>query len=787
MGVLNMPVHSMSMWKITIVLTCLGVLPSALAQTEAVPKTAAVGAGAIWLAPKPGESVRPRPAPYRTGEMLQRAVATNTWYSSLMYGQWSDVLHAHPLTFKATEQGMEMGLPQAQVGPISLLKNWAKDSTGSFAVVHPHVADLTVAPKDFQPEDARLQNAGDWNITVEMRKDQSYLRSHILHGSPMAYFELSTGAAQITLGQHVSPAQQASETLSGKQVHYLKSRDRLYGVYLPPAAQWRVHNQQIRIELPNNARYFSIGLLPQADSQTRATYAKSAFALVENTEVSWVYDEANSLVKTRYQSKTRSLDGQSAPALMGLYPHHQKVLSSQDHSAVGTLPSVRGPITLAVGNSFETTLRLNGLMPWWPQLQTPEAAEQLSRLMVGDRRRANQLFGKMGNGTYWTGKALGANSQLMNIAEQQGDQATADALEDLLKKRMQQWFSGQGMSYFAHEANVGTVLGYPEEYFSVSAMNDHHFHYGYWIMAAAHIARRDPEWASNAQWGGMVNLLVRDIATSQRKRKDFPFLRNFDVYEGHSWARGNSEFFGLGNDQESSSEAIHAWASVALWGEITGQADLKALGAYLYATEVSSILQYWFNIDGTTFDPRYQQPLASMVFGGGYGYSTWWTEEPRQILGINLLPITPASTYLAQLPQDWVERLNTYAIEERQRYDKSGQSDNTPNDVWQDIFASLLAIKNPAEALKQWNDKGSVELGETRSRTFFWLHGLNEMGPPDPSVWANVMTHTVFRDPRSGRKTYVAHNSGATPLEVRFSDGVTFTVPPRQVKRHTAP
>jgi endoglucanase Acf2 len=75
-------------------------------------QTAPVGAGAIWLAPKPSESVRPKPAPFRAGDMLKQAVPTNTWYSSLMYGQWSDVLHAHPLSFKATPQGMEMGFPQ---------------------------------------------------------------------------------------------------------------------------------------------------------------------------------------------------------------------------------------------------------------------------------------------------------------------------------------------------------------------------------------------------------------------------------------------------------------------------------------------------------------------------------------------------------------------------------------------------------------------------------------------------------------------------------------------------
>lgn len=772
-------------WTLSLSLLC--VQSSVSAQSTNEPRLASVGAGGVWLGIKPDASVHPKPAPYRTGEMAQRAVATNSWYSSLMYGQWSGVLHAHPLTFKATERGMEMGLPQATTGPISLIKNWAQDSTGTFAVAYPHVADLTVRSADFRPVDARLQNAGDWNITVEMRQDQAYLRSHILHGSPMAYFELNAGRAEIELGKHVAIHDQATEILFGKQVHYLKSRDRVYGVYLPPASKLTSSDNKLTVEFPSSATYFSIGLLTQNNDVNRQAFAKSAFAFIENTEVTWSYDETQSLVTTRYAAKTRLMDGYEAPALIGLYPHHQKALSSPSLTNLGSLPSVRGSIQIAAVSSFETTLRLNGLMPMWPQLSTKEASAELEQLLVGDRRRANSLFAKMGNGTYWTGKALGAIGQLMNIAEQQGDTDSARHLEKTLKKRMQQWFSGEGMSYFAHDPNIGSILGYPEEYSSVSAMNDHHFHYGYWIMAAAHLARRDPKWASDTQWGSLVNLLVRDIATSQRKRKDFPFLRNFDVYEGHSWARGNSEFFGLGNDQESSSEAIHAWAAIAFWGEATQQPALKALGAYLYATEVSSILQYWFNIDGTTFHRDYPKPLASMVFGGGYGYSTWWTEEPRQILGINLLPITPASTYLAKLPKSWVENFNSYAIAERNRFDASGKSDDTPQDIWQDIFASVRALKNPEEAVLQWNPRGSVELGETRSRTYFWLQSIKEMGAPDHSVWANVMTHSFFRDPSSGRKTYLAYNSGSMPLEVRFSDGVSFTVPAKQFKRLTLP
>ncbi|MFN7134264.1 MAG: hypothetical protein ACK4N5_19450, partial [Myxococcales bacterium] len=37
---------------------------------------------------------------------------------------------------------------------------------------------------------------------------------------------------------------------------------------------------------------------------------------------------------------------------------------------------------------------------------------------------------------------------------------------------------------------------------------------------------------------GMIELLIADIATTERGRADFPFLRNWDAYEAHTWANG---------------------------------------------------------------------------------------------------------------------------------------------------------------------------------------------------------------------------------------------------------
>ena len=507
--------------------------------------------------------------------------------------------------------------------------------------------------------------------------------------------------------------------------------------------------------------------------------ARHAFAFVTGTSVQWDYSETESKVTTRYSFDVNPMDGIAVKPLVGLYPHHWMQLAPGTELSGYALPSVRGPIRMAVVDSFETELPFGGLLPVWPVTGSVAELTDLGQFLIGDTRRTASLYTGHGNGTYWTGKALGSIAQLILVSEQLGQDDRAETLETMLKARMEKWFRGEGGFYFGFHKNVGSLVGYPEEYFSASGMNDHHFHYGYWLMAAAHIAKRDPGWLSPDRWGKMVNLIVRDIATSERGRDDFPFIRNFDPYEGHSWARGNSDFFGHGNDQESSSEAINAWAALAFLGEFTGNKQMRDLGVYLYVTEIASVLNYWFDIHGIVFDPRYPKPIASMVFGGGYGYSTWWTEEPRQIHGINLLPITSASVYLAQIPSERTLSDINFMKERRAEYETASQTDGTPSVIWENVFVSWMALNDPQLALASWNPDadGSMELGDTRSRTLAWALTMKHYGTPDLSVKADTLMYGVFKR-EDGKRTHCAYNASAIPKTVFFSDGFKLDASP---------
>jgi endoglucanase Acf2 len=725
-----------------------------------------LGQGGYLTAPKRGDPVPPV-AEYLSGEALGKAAPTNQWYSSVMFLKWSQPIHAHPMTYRATEKGFELGLPEKRVGTVD----------GSREVKYAHMPAIVVAPTGFTPKDARLSKYSDWLAQVSMAAgDGASLTATVLHGSPFSYYECSTGDVRFSLHD----GSEATVAAGDSRVSVVTVAGRSYALFAPTGATWeRSGPKELLLRLPATARYFSIAGLPDAREETLREFLAVAYAFPTDTRVEWTYDERSSKVRSTFRVETSAKEGESRTTMMGLYPHHWAGVQPQPQSKYG-YDTVRGRIRLVPGNAFTVERTYHGVMPAWGALEDPESKESVRSLMVGDLAKSDQLFTKMGRGTYWVGKGLGAVAQLMSVAEAEGNTKTRDALLEKLKKRLESWFDGRGSTYFFYDQRIGTFVGVPQEYNSISHMNDHHFHYGYWVMGAAHVALRDPQWAAKDKWGGIVDKIVADIATDERGRADFPFLRNFDPYEGHSWASGDADFED-GNNQESSSEAVNAWAGLILWGEVTGDRRLRDLGVYLFTSEIASVNQYWFDLDRQVLDPEYGKPFASMVFGGKYAYNTWWTQEPRQILGINMLPITPASTYLGADPA-YVRSLVEAVPAEVKAYRGRGLDDGTPKDVWQDVIASYAALADADFGIELWNRKGSVENGETRSHTLYWLSSLKEMGSPDFTVTADAPLYAVFKD-KGGTRTYLAYNAGGEPRRVTFSTGKVLEVPPRSLLR----
>lgn len=187
----------------------------------------------------------------------------------------------------------------------------------------------------------------------------------------------------------------------------------------------------------------------------------------------------------------------------------------------------------------------------------------------------------------------------------------------------------------------GIVL---ESFGVANAFNDHHYQYGYWIMAAALATLYDGSWkttpdqgtgwSSATQYGGAIDQLVQDIAyhpgVSFTTNAQMPFakLNFFDQWAGHGWADGIQATIAGGNsghNENSIGEALQAYASIILWGMATQRKDMVDLGIYLYTTCSYAMDSYFFDknlnlkIGSSFFNPTVTE-MSNPTYSLGTGF-----------------------------------------------------------------------------------------------------------------------------------------------------------------------
>ncbi|GAA3866158.1 glycosyl hydrolase [Streptomyces sedi] len=682
--------------------------------------------------------------PQVTDAVADQPVPTNDWWSSLVFKRYADIPHSqpmygHPLSYQAVAGGLEVGYQtQATV-----------DGAG---YNYPHVADLTLGLAGLDSPDTKADGWSDWTVTPYWEDDSRTFRATIGHGSPFVYAEGTGGAAEITAGATPEVFADDGSTL-GVTVN---GRD--YALFAPGGSGWTVSGETISSDL-GGGDYYSVAVLP--DQGALDLYAQYAYSFVTGSTVDWSYDEAGGRMSATYTLETEAKEGEETGTVQALYPHQWQ--HTGDELTDYEYASPRGVMRVRDGASFTTTQDVVGVLPTLPESGGPDQA-QLAAMVNEVAADAAIEFGD----TYWSGKQFGRLAQVVGIADQIGETAARDTLVDAMKAGFEEWFTAGGAAEFAYDSEWRTLTGYPASYGSDQELNDHHFHYSYFVYAAAVVAQYDPEWAAESAWGGMVEELIGDAANPARDDDRYPFLRGFDVYAGHSWAAGH-QGFAAGNNQESSSESVNLSAGLILWGSATGDTELRDLGVYLLTTESEAIRQYWFDADETNFPADYEHNTLGMVWGNGGAHSTWWTGNPEEIHGINVLPVTGGSLHLAQDKEAIVRNLEEMVEE-----------NGGPPVEWKDILWEFQALADPAAARAAYDGdgggSGDPEAGESWAHVYHWIYTLDAVGAPDTSVTADSPTAAAFSD--GSTTTYTAHNFGDSEQTVTFSDGATLTVPP---------
>jgi endoglucanase Acf2 len=733
--------------SIILVTAVLGVGSSALPGTAQT--TARLGEGSYLTALPPGAKGPPKTI-YKT-DRVPGPTPTNRWWSSLAWLPFSERQFPHPLAVQAETGGLRVFYPGNRIH--------VTEKT-IFAGMPGGGEDLVVQHSE-QPQfpDARLDAHSDWFVHARFAAADRSLTVAYGHGSPYVYAVYEGGSPQVTFGRDaevwVDNASTIGVTVDGKH----------YGLFGPQDSTWSSDDRKRFTNRSSGRRYCSLAVLPERSPAALLLFQRHAHAHVVDTRIAWRYDPATSTVETTFSYATTPMEGQETQTLFALYPHQWQATSAAllDYQ----YPSIRGVMKLGKGEQFVTRHVYPGVLPVLPK--TPnEDVRQVQQFLS----KEPDSLGPAPRDTYWEGKALGKLVTLAALAEQMDAAAAADKFREQVRQRLEHWFTAtdaQGAAkrtgVFAYDRNWGTLIGYPPSYGSDSELNDHHFHYGYFLRAAAEILRFDPDWGRGARWGGMARLLVRDIANPARDDGEFPFLRSFDVYAGHSWASGHARF-GDGNNQESTSEAMNAWCGLILWGEATGDRALRDLGIYLFTTELAAINAYWFDVLGENRPAAFPQTTLGLVWGGKADYGTWFSAKPENIYGINWMPFHGGSLYLGLYPE-YVQR-NYQSL--------AARKGDARWDEWADLVWMYRALADGPAAMSDFTAGQATlkpEAGHALAHTYHWIAALAELGQVDRHVTADTPLYAVFR--RDQQRTYVVYNMRSRPLPVRFSDG--FAIP----------
>jgi endoglucanase Acf2 len=732
----------------------------------------------------PSGTPTPR-SPQLTGPAAVNPTPSHKWWGSIPFlgemtiGDANDAAYItpDPMTARVTDRGFRvMGLPS---GLAATGDGFLYSIPDPFSEVFDGVA---IGNTNFTNMDAYLKDHSDGSVTVEWQNGgQAVMEATFVHGSPYVFVKAYQGSLVL----------RTLRTDGGEKGTFYDQGNSL-GVWTSVAGN---HNNFLitgegattfgdiggsEITVSNAANALTLTYLPQTqgvppDALT-SFFETRARNIVAAIDIDYSVDRSTNNVTITHTYR----DSQGAPieTIAGMHPLHWK--NSTQPTSAYQVRSARGTIKFSQTETFSYQLSSVGVLPALPSIDGSFDRATLESFVTSFIAQGPAAWNNRTD-TYWAGKNYGKVAELIAIADSIGMDAEATQLLDWLKAELTDWFTADTngnldvVKYFVYDDEWNTLLGLEESFASHQQLNDHHFHYGYFVRAAAEICRMDITWCGADQYGPMIELLIRDYAGDADDLM-FPYLRNIEPANGFSWASGPANFV-RGNNNESTSEAANAYGAIVLYGLITGRDDLVDKGMYLHASTAAAYWQYWNNIDGynnrgteeDNFPAGYNRITTSIIWGDGAVFSTWFSGAFAHILGIQGLPSNPLILHVGQYADYMVDYV-TQGLSESSNIRPSG----LPDDQWRDLWWNLWAMTDADASIADYNTVANYipEAGETKAHTYHWLHTFRSLGhmvTGTGTLTADYPAAIAFDN--NGVTSYVVYNFSEQARVVSFSDG----------------
>ncbi|KAL5627289.1 hypothetical protein BROUX41_003442 [Berkeleyomyces rouxiae] len=399
--------------------------------------------------------------------------------------------------------------------------------------------------------------------------------------------------------------------------------------------------------------------------------------------------------------------------LMFVLPHHTETWDAATKAAATSLQlqtTVKGLATGVLARKWtfvERNLPTDlGFAPYIPGTGSKMALsdEAITKIRNAATEDVKQNVNNQAilESMYYSGKALAKFAYIAYVTQEMlDDSELTDTVLPKLKDAYDVFFNNSQPYPLWYESAWGGLVssaslttGNDGLDFGNSYYNDHHFHYGHFVLAAAIIGSLDPLWltAERKDW---VNALIRDYANPSSADPYFPQWRIYDWYHGHGWAAG---LFASndGKNQESSSEDMMSVYALRMWGVVTKNNAMRDRSTLQLQVLARSIKHYYLFTDDNKVQPSnfIRNRAAGILFENKLDHTTFFGANIEYVNGIHMIPLI-ASTPLAR-SLDFVE------AEWTQLFD-NGRADAVESG-WRGILYANLATLDPQSAWNTFTD-----------------------------------------------------------------------------------
>ncbi|HXG75060.1 MAG TPA: glycosyl hydrolase [Gaiellaceae bacterium] len=700
-------------------------------DSTAGPLTAPTLRGEASLAPEPPPQSRPTRTPAQAGEGLRgRPLPTGQWWTSALVGPWTEPLVAGPVAADVSPEGVALSYRPPQAHPDHVVQPFSP-------------AVLAALPL----ERVEVTCYGAFHVVLASPvRGGGALRTTLAQGSPVVWLELE-GVAD--------PLLRLIGTVADVRVDGARARAVLDGRPWDLAAgggSWKRAEGGLRLAGAGSRTVVAVAPAPDGASPAWPdVVAQAARSPVVGSAESLAYVPGEGVARQTLRTVRRG--ARAGPwALTPLQAAH--LSSPRGTRRLGSYETSSGRMVVVEAGAVTAEVPAPGFLPAVPRVPLPERA----RTAVRSALRADLAAPAAGGGSYFGAKELARLATVAEVAAALGERRARARALARVRADLADWlaYSGpQDARYLAYDRAWGGVVAVPSE-FGAHDYNDHHLQYGYLVRAAAVLAAADPGFAR--RYGTAVDAVVRDFAGAVPglPGTGLPTARAWNPGVGHSWASGYG-LFADGQNQESSSEAVAAWAALARWGLVTGRPALARLGLARHAFEAAAARRYWLG-EGDALPKGYRHEVVGVLWGAKLDHATWFSPDPAAVHGIQLLPVG-FDTLTRWDPREAKRRFRALLA----------ASGGRPA-MWANVLAVEQALYAPASARRLLDGRlPRREPSTGRAIVRYLVETLAVTGPPQPRVRADGPFGLAFGP--VAHPTFLTANPTAHPRTVVFRRG----------------